>query len=736
MTIPLKTIGLKKRGCLQWIAVLILTLFVVHSAEGQQLHWRQIGGVASFYPSVMAISPNGTAYLATPPGYEENGGALFSSVDEGRQWSVVAKLPQGTVATSLVSLDDSVLLARFTPNAHGYAQGDIHGIWRSSDAGKTWQQSIVRDANGFASQSVVSVSSGLAIVHEGDSLFLSRDLGLSWQRLQWPMDGARVFTIGTIGQDQFCISLNGAFYHTRDFVGWRQSLPTGYASISKASGNQSGVICAICGNDSLFISTDDGISWRKQARSASDVVCFPNGHIIANDGYNCTRSTDLGATWHYIQPGLSGTQSFVSIDSAGALFMQGDVSMVRIGDKDSVGVDCTPVNVPAAQLVAGRSGTVLYWDVNKLSYIASTDRGRSWNPTPPVGMRGGPYWISYDVHDGFIAACTYGDADGYGDRINFQTLLYSRNGGSWGESAQMPTDSRVSHSPYPLGFDHDGGLYFIRRDRLIITRDNGLTYQVIPTTLDSTANYSPMIGLPDGTIMLGVKGGIQESTDMGVTWQFVGAARFDNPITSIACDSSGTLMACTATDGVFQSTDEGAHWHKLSGGLPSDTSVNMLCYSSEGFWLAATNAGVFTLQQGATQWKSANDGLEDLDILSVEIGARGEYFAGTSVQGVFASLPSAGVSPSSESMAGLKISGYPNPSSQELNICIDLPHSGPCDVNLLDSQGKISRTIEAGETEMGIHNYRVVHGLLPAGDYYLQVAFGGTSTVLPLIFEH
>lgn len=78
----------------------------------------------------------------------------------------------------------------------------------------------------------------------------------------------------------------------------------------------------------------------------------------------------------------------------------------------------------------------------------------------------------------------------------------------------------------------------------------------------------------------------------------------------------------------------------------------------------------------------------------------------------------------------VKVTIFPNPASDNVNISFDLPIDSEVKVYLLDSQGKLVKTdvIEnaSTETEMNLQD-------IPAGVYYLRLIKGNLSNVYKVV---
>jgi hypothetical protein len=206
-------------------------------------------------------------------------------------------------------------------------------------------------------------------------------------------------------------------------------------------------------------------------------------------------------------------------------------------------------------------------------------------------------------------------------------------------------------------------------------------------------------------------------------------------VRTIACDSSGNIVVGTDA-GVFLTKDVGKSWVSINTGLPAEDSVlRQICYSTEGFWLAATAFGVFTLTEGDTIWQSNSDGLDDPDILCIDVGGPGKYYVGTTLAGVYTTeAAQSSVSRASSQLSNISVEAYPNPSSRSLTLTFDLAQAGFVDARLFDQNGREVSNLISEELQTGQHSFSVDHSSIPAGQYFIRV-LTKDELVLPVVFR-
>jgi len=226
------------------------------------------------------------------------------------QW-IKANGPEGgTVNAILVSGGDTVII--------GLEYG---GIYRSTDCGQSWEQSVVNDTMIYfeSIHDIVRLPGGelfAAAFSSADfsgNIYRSTDNGQTWQRigsglptLFTPM--ALTYHPGTgsiFTSSKF--STDNLFRSTDSGVSWASSntgLPIGEV-LSLAVDSLNNKIYAALGSSKIYLSTNNGDNWSQVSTGLpstgfTDVVVDDNGTVFAgaeNWGAGIFRSTDCGASW-------------------------------------------------------------------------------------------------------------------------------------------------------------------------------------------------------------------------------------------------------------------------------------------------------------------------------------------------------------------------------------------------------------------------------------------------------
>ncbi len=155
---------------------------VYKSTDGGATWIRRSNGLPSFDPTSLVIDPVTPNVLYTSVGCCFSGNHIYKTTDGADNWSPLAGAPPQQ-PTSLVidPLNHSII----------YAVDSNSGIFKSSDAGATWQ-SLGTTVQSGRSIAVSPHAPGLLYVHTDQTLFKSVDGGASWSPVP-PKTGKIVF---------------------------------------------------------------------------------------------------------------------------------------------------------------------------------------------------------------------------------------------------------------------------------------------------------------------------------------------------------------------------------------------------------------------------------------------------------------------------------------------------------------------------------------------------------------
>ncbi len=205
----------------------------------------------------------------------------------------------------------------------------------------------------------------------------------------------------------------------------------------------------------------------------------------------------------------------------------------------------------------------------------------------------------------------------------------------------------MSASP---NFAADKLCYAARQSGLWKSQNGGLSWQSAFALLDlPTIPTATAVALSsDGTVFVGVPGGILTSTDDGLNW-VTSALPTPSPfITTFAVSPAyaqdGVALAGSMEDGVFVSEDHGKSWNAWNFGL---LDQNIFCiaispdFERDRCVYAGTESGIFCSKNGGRSWRAINFSNDNSPVLSLALSPQyaldGTIWAGTEYSGLFCS---------------------------------------------------------------------------------------------------
>lgn len=544
---------------------------------------------------------------------------LYVSNDAGQTWTSVP----GQDSVVAIGIDPERLSTAY------FASANDGSIWRSTDAGVSWQQVSTLPAN--ASPRALVVGSNAIYVLTYDNLYKSADEGRTWTSVQPPGNAGAsstasiavgsaagvVYAAGTTG---FCRSADSASTWTcaatpADSISRILEIPTGgSATPSLLAATFEGVL----------LSKDRGATWAlagsgsalQSSLSAALASDASGSLVLAGTGSKAFRSLDRGETWTPESTGLNSVWiGALALDPSdpSAVWAGGtanDSSGPGLFHSINAGLAWSPASGPEGasgprnvycMAIDPDHSTTMY--VGENAVFRTDDGGQTWatsEPTPSGSLSA--LAVDPDAPQRVLAGTGSG-------------LFRSEDGAStW-------VATTIAQSVYSLLFD----------DRL-----PGTVYATSYWAVDADYGY----GTTGGSIFF--------SYDHGATFT-KGTHEFPDTVLSVARDPfhDATLYAGTATAGVFRSEDAGATWEGSSQGLPNPAAAAGLILYSPVFQLAAdpvrsdylyaaTQGGVSRTIDGARTWQPFSTGLAPQATGMLSISPDGQkLYAGTEGGGVF-----------------------------------------------------------------------------------------------------
>jgi photosystem II stability/assembly factor-like uncharacterized protein len=371
----------------------------------------------------------------------------------------------------------------------------------------------------------------------------------------------------------------------------------------------------------VFLSTDRGASWQQTGLTSNRINALAVdslGAVLAATSDNLYRSTDGGVKWKSILvPEMAPLPNSLTIS-------------------------------PEGWIMLGSQGT-LHW---------STNSGTNWT-----------IWGRASISVRAIA-CT---PSGAWIVAAGATILRSTNkGSSW-----TKTDSSFSGTSLYIG---PSGTIYVGSDSkgIYSSTDDGVTWACVATgnghtvkAITGTANYELFAAL--SPLDPSISGGIIRSTDNGVTWSSWGL-RHLSAYTMIPDHDSGIIVGTWY--GLFHSPAADSVWDEINNGL-TNVTVKVLKTPSSAEVLAGTNIGMFYSSDHGAHWGNAVPGLVPGNVNAVashrsgrllfstmlfsplggvyrseDNGAHWTQVSGTTITGMYESIPGLIIAPDDQLYAG------------------------------------------------------------------------------------
>jgi hypothetical protein len=323
-----------------------------------------------------------------------------------------------------------------------------HGLFVSSDTGRTWTITNVRNVGTWV-YSIVS-DGGTLYAGTDQGFFLSTDNGSDWIATSTGLTSYEVYCIARLDSILFVGTTKGVFRSSDEGKNWQsvnKGLDSQATSVKSLAVKGSDIFAT--GSHNVYKSSNAGESW---VALDSGFTMFDVGSLLAAGGNlfagainGVFRSTDDGGTWVPIDSGLTDKYITALLYDGGKLFagtyLHGVFCLTNEGATWSslpfVGLSNQHVYSLAAfrdsiLFVGGTGFGVLAYSLNDSSLMWGSNQGMS---SPPVN--------SLALQDGYVLAGTYYDIQ----------MSKTFGGGVWRRPlSEFVTDIEGREKQLPLSF--------------------------------------------------------------------------------------------------------------------------------------------------------------------------------------------------------------------------------------------------------------------------------------------
>jgi len=610
-------------------------------------------------------------------------GGVMKTTDGGVTWTnLFDDVPVISVGDIAIDPNNSDVLYVGTGEANSSSFSFLgNGIYKSTDAGSTWQH-LGLEHSAYIGRVVVDYSNSQRIfvaacgylftTNDERGVYRSTDGGQTFQRVLFLNDSTSAIDLV---QDPVNpqILYASMWERTRGLV-YRNSF-----------GQSSGIWKSTDGGDTWTeltngLITDNTVGRIGLALYKSDPNILYAFYDLANYEVGIFKTTDAGLTWTRKNDGplYSMSSNFgwyfgqirVSPSNANRIYVMG-VSLYRSDNGGNSWTDLGAINWDLhvdhhAMYIDEVTGKI--FEGNDGGFYTSEDNGNNWtkiNNMPltqfyaididylkPYRIYGGTQdnntirtltgsasdWDAILGGDGMYTLVDYTNSNVIYAEYQWGNLYRSTNGGSNMDYIAGPmSGDRVNWSA-PLAMDPENSstLYF-GTYRIWKSTNKGTTWQAKSGDLThGINNYFYTIttiaisSLNPSVVVIGTGDGkVQISTDAGQTWQDISTGLPVRWVTRVATDPFDLLTIYATLSGfrwdeplphVFKSVDLGQTWTDITGNLP-EFPVNDLVLDPDlpGRMIVGTDAGVYGTEDGGLTWAWIWDGLPAVPVCTMKI---------------------------------------------------------------------------------------------------------------------
>ncbi len=695
-------------------------------------------------------------------------GGILKTTDSGNTWtnlfSDVPVISVGDIAID-PSHPDTIWCGTGEANSSSFSfLGD--GIYRSTDAGTTWQHMGLTHS-AYIGRVLVDYSNSnrifaaacgnLFTTNDERGVFRSNDCGQTWDKVLYLTDSTSAIDLvqnpanpqiiyaamwercrGLVYRRSFGQS-SGIWQSTDGGTTWSEltnGLPKGSnvgrigIDISKSNPD---ILYACYDMDNeevgVYKSSDGGSSWTRtndaalQGMSSNFGWYFGQIRIHPDNpdrvyvmGVDLYRTDNGGSSWTDI------TNNNIHVDNHAMCFLNNN----RILEGNDGGLYFTSNygngwtkinNLPLTQFYAididYQLPQRIYGGTQDNNSIRTLTGGTSdWQP-----ILGG---------DGMYCLVDYTNSDILYAEYQNGNLYRSINGGNSMQYISGPmAGDRVNWSAPLAMHSQDPSILYFGTYRVWKTTDKGHSWQAVSedltqggtnyfytlTTIDiSTVNPSIVItGSGDGMVHI--------STNDGQTWQDISTGLPQRWITHVKADPFDAQTLYVTLSGfrwdeplphVFKSVDLGQHWSDISGNLP-EFPVDDIVVDPDipGRIIVATDAGLYGTSDGGQTWSWIWDGMPAVPVYTLKIHAPTRTLvAGTyGLSAYRANLDDilTGI-PTLNAVGKIALSASPNPVQSTTTLSFYLPADDKVSISLYALNGKVVKKVFDGNLPRGRQN--------------------------------
>lgn len=664
--------GLHGRGSLLWMLIQVLCSPILGiSVVCAQAFWERTNGPYGGEMRAIAVDAvTGTVYSGAYGSYLVGQG-LFVSTDNGANWSERGNCRRNIVS---VAAHSGRVMVCHAPNGfsmstdHGftwyrhpqipdtsYAFLDVAmedslvlavgftGLYRSTDAGLTWQHPMGQYLNGVALQDSLALVCGQA-----GYLAMSSNRGFTWTTANAGLPHSPIMTVALQGTDLYASPLGQGVWRSTDFGNFwfpvNEGLTSDAHAVNNMATNDNHVYA--CTNDGAYILSEDRSFW-----------------TLLGDGLKSSCVMSMA---------FKEDQMFASTLGADGVYRSGDGGHSWV--PANRGID--------AQLIESivAVGQTVYAATNRGGVYSSTDRGNTWRPCMTLhNLR------AYDLAVRGTDICAT-----FFDRIATTT----DGGNSWSEFLQDQA-----------GGSHYAGCVWTEREFYVgswyrgvsASFDDGATWMSMNMGLPNP-NIKDL-ELHDGLLFAGLNlAGVFMYDPIGQVWQSRNNGIVSANVTTLTSNGDYLFAAGLAPAALYRSSDKASSWNTLNIGNPSGVFlIRSIVARGPHIFVGIHTLGlprVLVSHDYGDSWTDIGFGLGGMAILPLALDVEDHLYVGTE-NGIFRSANKVtGIGSVLPHEGGFELgSNYPNPFNPTTTISFRLPVMLPVRLTVYDAVGREVRTL-------------------------------------------
>jgi len=707
----------------------------------------------------IAVDPNNSDIIYVGTG-EANGGhnnfpggGVFKSTDAGSTWNFLGLEGTTSIGRIVINPQNSNVLYLASVGSY-FAPNPERGIYKSTDAGLTWDHSL------FISDTTGAVDI-IIDPNNPERLLIS-----TWERVRRP-NSSHLFG-----------PTSGIYKTTNGGTNWTKitnsTLPnpnnTNVGRVGLAiHENDPNIIYALFTDGysiiSLYRSTDFGISWTdvdpddELAQGMSNFSWYfgqvrvhpTNPNIVYVLDVQFMLSTNAGTNWNI------NSSSELHVDHHALAFSPVDPNYIVSGNDGGINISTNggqtfsqPKTIPATQFYE------IGIDYNNPERLYGGTQDNGTNRTSDGGLDnwehiygGDGFYVTVDFNNSNIIYAEYQNG-GLGKStdggFNWEYALNGIDGSeptNWSTPVVMdPNSSNIlyfgTHSLYRTT---DGANNWIKISPQLTDWLSGRRLGTITTIAAAPTNSNVIYaGTDDAHVWV--------SSNNGANWNNISSGLPQRWVTRVVVDPSDENIVYVTFSGlkwrdpqphVFRSTNKGADWTDISGNLP-DAPINAFAVDNnyQNRLYLGSDVGMYVSFDTGQSWEVLGEGLPVLPIGDIKIHPTENYLVagtyGRSMYKIDLNLITDVENDQPKILKSFSLSqNYPNPFNPTTKISWQSPISSHQTLIVYDVTGKEVATLVNEYKSAGKHQMDFNASTLASGIYFYKLVAGNYTETKKMV---